>query len=182
MKLAKDEKILKSWTYAGTEESGATLAVTNKRVINVVKKGNAVTHNQAALSAIKGVSCEQAVPAKGLTIVLIVLGAIFSFFSLASFVAAADSAPEELAMGLGVGFSSLVIGVILLIWGIVRLISCRFNVVLTVAGVENVVATGAFGAFGRSARQKGLIFLKVNAKTAREITEELGAIICETQA
>lgn len=175
MLLAKDEVVLKSWTYAKSKQGGErathTLDVTNKRVIVSEESNRGIERSEVPLAAVKCIHGSTKKPSIVGAVLCFILGALLIIMSIA---------------GAGEGTAKMVIpgvvaGVVLFIIGAGLLNQGAFVLEL-VTSVKHGVSL-EIGAVKISKRlRKGKLKVKVYNDVAKEIMDEIGAIILNCQA
>ena len=82
MKLAKNEKIIRTWDYADTKRGSSTthsrLTVTNHRIVSENESTYTTSRKEIPVSAVQSVTSSTRRNSNALGIFLIVLGALFA--------------------------------------------------------------------------------------------------------
>lgn len=182
MVLAKDEQIIKDWNYA-TGKSGkffnklhtqCNLTVTNKRIVYTAENERKITRQEMPMDLAKSVYGTHETVSKLGAFCMIILGILIAVVGV--------------VLGLKIkievlGYALMAVGVLyglpFIIKGIIRLNQGDFMAKVTSTEIEggsfDLSASRLFAKKKPAAAMK----IKLNNDIAREIVEELGAIITE---
>lgn len=172
MVLAKQEEVIKEWSYATARAKGVhtdyKLTVTNKRLVSSARSSLSYSQQEIPLNTIKSISGSHEKKSPVGAILLMILGIV-------AIVVGFVVGEGKMAITLPVAL----VGVILVIIGIVLLKQGAFTLVVTTAGTESSgIAVGAVKWFGKG-KKHGRVKIKVDNKVADEIIETLGAIVID---
>lgn len=156
MKLASNEQILRSWTYAstkqGSERSELKLTVTNKRIVSDEIGTTRKTRQEVPLDAVKSLAFQRETGTGWLLIIL------------------------------GVLLLVVLVGVVLIYFGVKKLMSGEFSFVISTYGEEGTpLEMGVSVAYGGS-KKAARLKIKIDQHMAEEIMDTLGAIVVENRA
>lgn len=180
MVLAKDEVLIKDWNYASGKtgllfglHTEAKIAVTNKRVIYSAENERKIARQEIPLKAAKSVYSSHETVSKLGAIMLILLGIVLAIVGIVLMVIKdGDLLP--------LGLVAIVLGIALALWGYNRLNQGAFSLTITTCGIEGEsMAVSASRMLGK--RQAPVMRVKIHNDIAREIVEEIGAIIAENR-
>ncbi len=179
MVLAKDEVLIKDWNYASGKtgllfglHTEAKIAVTNKRVIYTAENERKIARQEIPLKAAKSVYSSHETVSKLGAIMLMILGVILVVAGIV--LTLQDSALAIL------GIVAIVLGAVVAWLGYTRLNQGAFSLTITTCGIEGEsMAVSASRMLGK--RQAPVMKVKIHNDIAREIVEEIGAIIAENR-
>ena len=179
MVLAKDEVLIKDWNYASGKtgllfglHTEAKIAVTNKRVIYTAENERKIARQEIPLKAAKSVYSSHETVSKLGAIMLMILGVILAVVGIV--LTLQDSALAIL------GIVAIVLGAVVAWLGYTRLNQGAFSLTITTCGIEGEsMAVSASRMLGK--RQAPVMKVKIHNDIAREIVEEIGAIIAENR-
>jgi hypothetical protein len=180
MVLAKDEQIIKDWDYA-TGKSGkffnklhtqCNLTVTNKRIVYTAENERKITRQEMPMDLAKSVYGTHETVSKLGAFLLIIFGILVA-------VVGAILGLKIPIVGYAILAVAVIFGAYLVIKGIIRLNQGEFMAKVTSVELEgeslNLSASRLFAKKKPAAEMK----IKLNNDIAREIVEELGAIVVE---
>jgi uncharacterized membrane protein len=179
MVLAKDEVLIKDWNYASGKtgllfglHTEAKIAVTNKRVIYTAENERKIARQEIPLKAAKSVYSSHETVSKLGAILLMLLGVVLAIAGIVLLFA------KGIFPILGV--VALVLGAVVVWLGYTRLNQGAFSLTITTCGIEGEsMAVSASRMLGK--RQAPVMKVKIHNDIAREIVEEIGAIIAENR-
>ena len=180
MVLAKDEQLIKDWHYA-TGKSGkffnklhtkCNLAVTNKRIVYTAENERKISRQEMPMDLAKSVYGSHETVSKFGAIALIVLGILVAIVGI--------------VLGLKIPFIGYIIMAIALIFGgylaikgLILLNQGEFMAKVTSVELEGESLTLSASRLLAKKKPAAAMKIKLNNDVAREIVEELGAIIAE---
>ncbi|MBQ3235606.1 MAG: hypothetical protein IJA97_05565 [Clostridia bacterium] len=181
MILAKNEIILNEWNYATSNKFSSkrkntehVLTVTNKRVVSTVSNKRKIDRREVAIEAIQNISLRHEMPSKLAPVLMILLSVLL----IAGCVVLA-----VLLKNLYVTIGAILVGVIafcIFLDAVLNLKKSHFYIELfTNTLSENTVMAVNHDSFYRVPRIRKKVRIVVDNKIARDIIEQLGAIIFE---
>lgn len=196
MKLAKDEKVVKEWTYAKggtkTKIADSVLTVTNKRIIHSIKNNSGLTvgetRNEIRVEDVKSVYCKSSSYDKQEAIRKMLLGGLYIVIGIVM----AIIMPKILKGAEGsIWYSlsefyyivSLLVGVICIGIGVKRFFApCDFKlIIMTSIKVGESLKFGEIGFRGAPAFKKGFN-MSIDSMVAQDILDTLGAVILDANS
>lgn len=180
MVLAKDEQIIKDWNYA-TGKSGkffnklhtqCNLTVTNKRIVYTAENERKITRQEMPMDLAKSVYGTHETVSKFGAFCMIILGILIA-------VVGVILGLKIPIVGYVIMAAAVILGVYWVIKGIIRLNQGEFMAKVTSTEIEGESLTLAASRLLAKKKPAAAMKIKLNNLVAREIVEELGAIITE---
>ncbi len=180
MVLAKDEQIIKDWNYA-TGKSGkffnklhtqCNLTVTNKRIVYTAENERKITRQEMPMDLAKSVYGTHETVSKFGAFCLIILGILLA-------VVGAILGMKLGGAGYVIMIIAIIFGLYFIVKGIIRLNQGEFMAKVTSTEIEGESLTLAASRLFAKKKPAVAMKIKLNNEIAREIVEELGAIITE---
>lgn len=180
MVLAKDEQIIKDWDYA-TGKSGkffnklhtqCNLTVTNKRIVYTAENERKITRQEMPMDLAKSVYGTHETVSKFGAFCMIIFGILIA-------VVGAILGLKIPIVGYVIMAAAVILGVYWVIKGIIRLNQGEFMAKVTSTEIEGESLTLAASRLLAKKKPAAAMKIKLNNLVAREIVEELGAIITE---
>ena len=180
MVLAKDEQIIKDWDYA-TGKSGkffnklhtqCNLTVTNKRIVYTAENERKITRQEMPMDLAKSVYGTHETVSKFGAFCMIIFGILIA-------VVGAILGLKIPIVGYVIMVAAVILGVYWVIKGIIRLNQGEFMAKVTSTEIEGESLTLAASRLLAKKKPAAAMKIKLNNLVAREIVEELGAIITE---
>lgn len=180
MVLAKDEQIIKDWDYA-TGKSGkffnklhtqCNLTVTNKRIVYTAENERKITRQEMPMDLAKSVYGTHETVSKFGAFCMIIFGILIA-------VVGAILGLKIPIVGYVIMVAAVILGVYWVIKGIIRLNQGEFMAKVTSTEIEGESLTLAASRLLAKKKPAAAMKIKLNNEIAREIVEELGAIITE---
>ena len=180
MVLAKDEQIIKDWDYA-TGKSGkffnklhtqCNLTVTNKRIVYTAENERKIARQEMPMDLAKSVYGTHETVSKFGAFCMIIFGILIA-------VVGAILGLKIPIVGYVIMVAAVILGVYWVIKGIIRLNQGEFMAKVTSTEIEGESLTLAASRLLAKKKPAAAMKIKLNNEIAREIVEELGAIITE---
>lgn len=180
MVLAKDEQIIKDWNYA-TGKSGkffnklhtqCNLTVTNKRIVYTAENERKIARQEMPMDLAKSVYGTHETVSKFGAFCMIIFGILIA-------VVGAILGLKIPIVGYVIMVAAVILGVYWVIKGIIRLNQGEFMAKVTSTEIEGESLTLAASRLLAKKKPAAAMKIKLNNDIAREIVEELGAIITE---
>ena len=182
MVLAKDEQLIKDWHYA-TGKSGkffnklhtkCNLAVTNKRIVYTAENERKISRQEMPMDLAKSVYGSHETVSKFGAITLIVLGILVAIVGIVLGISIKIPVIGYIIMAI-----ALIFGGYLAIKGLILLNQGEFMAKVTSVELEGESLTLSASRLLAKKKPAAAMKIKLNNDVAREIVEELGAIIAE---
>ena len=180
MVLAKDEQIIKDWDYA-TGKSGkffnklhtqCNLTVTNKRIVYTAENERKIARQEMPMDLAKSVYGTHETVSKFGAFCMIIFGILIA-------VVGAILGLKIPIVGHVIMVAAVILGVYWVIKGIIRLNQGEFMAKVTSTEIEGESLTLAASRLLAKKKPAAAMKITLNNLLAREIVEELGAIITE---
>lgn len=185
LNLSKNESVVRSWTYASSNNRTNTLTVTDKRIVATRQGKNSINRIEVPLSAVKSVSSSYSTTKEesgSPKIALIIFGALLGIAGVLIM-----SMIENHAVGLPIGIVMLLLGVILVAFG-----ATRTQVITTSAGFKLHISTygqeGAAFRIGEEVKGDGqaqevvISNVVLDEAVIMEIIDTIGALVINKEA
>ena len=185
LNLSKNENVVRSWTYASSNNRTNTLTVTDKRIVATRQGANSINRIEVPLSAVKSVSSsysatkEQSGSPK---IGFIILGALLGIAGVLIM-----TMIDNHAVGLPIGIVALIAGVVMVAVG-----ATRTQTVTTSAGFKLHISTygqeGAAFRIGEEVKGEGqaqevvISNVVLDEEVIMEIIDTIGALVINKEA
>lgn len=193
IKLAENEQLLKSWNYATKDKKQYNLTVTDKRVVSSEYEQENLTRREISMSTIKSVDGAIKQRKSVSPIILILIAGILTFIIGITLVF--DSI--EFISAIFIGIALIVVFILLVVLKKVPLIIIRdfsFQLVietnvlvgsaLYVGSEFNKGAKATTGLFAsiKNIFRKKKVKITIDTVLAKEILDEIGSIVVESQS
>ena len=175
MTLANGEQIIKDWEYAtqkgSTGKLKKSLIVTNKRIVHEMHSHIARSHQEIPLNSVKSISMSSVRKTPIGAILAIILGIIIAIVGLV--MGGGENGTSVIML------SSLILGAILIVIGILGLGHGAFTLEITTSGLEgSSLYIGTSNIVTKRKKQKK-VKIKIDLKVVDDIMDTLGAILLD---